>query len=120
MILGAAIIALGSVFGMDLTGVELAGATFTSITAYADSDIEFGFDADWGNESSWVPFTYDYVSSSGRQRTTLTQEFRLASTDAGRLGAADEIAALVTFICSDAAWYMTGETIHMNGGMYMA
>ena len=67
----------------------LAGATFTSITAYADSDIEFGFDADWGNEVSWAPYTYDYVSSSVRQRTTLTQEFRLASTEAGRLGTAD-------------------------------
>jgi len=37
----------------------------------------------------------------------------------GRLGAADEIAALVAFICSDAAAYITGETIHINGGMYM-
>jgi len=72
----------------------LAGATFTSITAYADSDIEFGFDADWGNEASWAPYTYDYVSSSERQRTTLTQEFRLASTDAGRLGPADWLLGL--------------------------
>lgn len=38
----------------------------------------------------------------------------------GRLGAADEIAALVCFICSDAAAYITGETVHINGGMYMA
>ena len=72
----------------------LAGATFTSITAYADSDIDFGFDADWGNAASWAPFTYDYVSSSERQRTTLTQEFRFASTDAGRLGAADWLLGL--------------------------
>ena len=38
----------------------------------------------------------------------------------GRLGAAEEIAALVGFICSDAAAYITGETVHINGGMYMA
>ena len=38
----------------------------------------------------------------------------------GRLGAADEIGALVAFICSDAAAYITGETVHINGGMYMA
>jgi 3-oxoacyl-[acyl-carrier protein] reductase len=38
----------------------------------------------------------------------------------GRLGAAEEIAALVSFICSDAAAYITGETVHINGGMYMA
>jgi len=77
-----------------IESTALAGATLTSITAYADSDIEFGFDADWGNEASWAPFTYDYISSSERQRTTLTQEFRLASTDAGRLGAADWLLGL--------------------------
>ncbi len=38
----------------------------------------------------------------------------------GRLGSAQEIAALVAFICSDAAAYITGETVHINGGMYMA
>jgi 3-oxoacyl-[acyl-carrier protein] reductase len=27
---------------------------------------------------------------------------------------------LVAFICSDAAAYITGETVHINGGMYMA
>jgi 3-oxoacyl-[acyl-carrier protein] reductase len=38
----------------------------------------------------------------------------------GRLGAPDEIAALVAFLCSDAAAYITGETVHINGGMHMA
>ena len=38
----------------------------------------------------------------------------------GRLGAADEIGALVAFICSDAAAYITCETVHINGGMYMS
>ena len=38
----------------------------------------------------------------------------------GRLGAPEEIAATVAFLCSDAAGYITGETIHINGGMYMA
>ena len=52
---------------------------FTSITSSADSDIDFGFDADWGNDDSWVPFTYDFVSISDRQRRTVSQEFRLGS-----------------------------------------
>lgn len=37
----------------------------------------------------------------------------------GRLGEAHEVAALVAFLVSDAAGYITGETIHVNGGMYM-
>jgi len=36
-----------------------------------------------------------------------------------RLGQADEIAATVAFLVSDGAAYITGETIHVNGGMYM-
>jgi len=63
----------------------LDSMTLTSITALADSDIDFSFDADWGNDDSWAPVTYDYVSLSDRTRQTLSQELRLASSDAGRI-----------------------------------
>ena len=39
---------------------------------------------------------------------------------ANRLGEPKEIAATVAFLCSDAAAYITGETIHVNGGMHMS
>jgi 3-oxoacyl-[acyl-carrier protein] reductase len=37
----------------------------------------------------------------------------------GRLGSPADIAATVLFLCSEPAGYITGETLHVNGGMYM-
>jgi 3-oxoacyl-[acyl-carrier protein] reductase len=44
----------------------------------------------------------------------------LQSIPMGRLGQAEDIAATAAFLASPAAAYITGETIHVNGGMYMA
>lgn len=51
--------------------------TLTSISSMATSNIDFNFDADWGNSDSWAPVTYDYISLSARERDTVSQEFRV-------------------------------------------
>jgi 3-oxoacyl-[acyl-carrier protein] reductase len=48
------------------------------------------------------------------QRAALTAQIPL-----GRLGNPEEVAAVVVFLASPAAAYITGETIHVNGGMFM-
>jgi 3-oxoacyl-[acyl-carrier protein] reductase len=38
----------------------------------------------------------------------------------GKMGVGNDIANGVIFLASDMSNYITGETIHINGGMYMA
>ena len=59
--------------------------------------------------------------------TDMTRDLPEANKDAllsqiplARLGMPSEIAAVVSFLVSDAAGYITGETIHVNGGMFMS
>jgi 3-oxoacyl-[acyl-carrier protein] reductase len=44
----------------------------------------------------------------------------LAHIPLGRLGAAEDIAQAVAFLASPEAGYISGTTLHVNGGMYMA
>lgn len=46
--------------------------------------------------------------------------YMLSQVPLGRLGSPEEIAAVVAFLTGDLAGYITGETLHVNGGMYMS
>ncbi|MGD2075316.1 MAG: 3-oxoacyl-ACP reductase FabG [Gammaproteobacteria bacterium] len=48
------------------------------------------------------------------------REALIKQIPAGRLGAPEDVAATVVFLASPQASYITGETLHVNGGMHMA
>jgi 3-oxoacyl-[acyl-carrier protein] reductase len=49
-----------------------------------------------------------------KQKSALTEQLPLA-----RLGTTEDIASAVAFLISDASSYVTGQTLHINGGMYL-
>ena len=55
-----------------------------------------------------------------RDLSEAQKEAMLGDIPLKRLGNPDDIAAAVSFLASKAADYITGQTIHVNGGMYMA
>jgi 3-oxoacyl-[acyl-carrier protein] reductase len=86
----------------------------------------FGFTKSLAQEVGSRGITVNAVAP-GFIDTDMTRELPDAQRDAllatiplGRLGKPEEIASVVTFLASDAAAYVTGETIHVNGGMYMS
>lgn len=61
-----------------------------------------------------------FIATDMTDALTNEQRDKMAATiPLARLGAPEDIANAVCFLASDAAGYITGETIHINGGMYM-
>ena len=54
-----------------------------------------------------------------RELDDKTRDAMLAQIPLQRLGQVDDIAASVAFLVSDSAAYITGETLSVNGGLYM-
>ena len=53
----------------------------------------------------------------------ISEQFRselMSRIPMNRLGTAEDVSDTVAFLSSDSSSYITGETIHVNGGMYMA
>ncbi|MGO9512195.1 MAG: TonB-dependent receptor [Steroidobacteraceae bacterium] len=62
------------------TYTGFAPVTLTTIVTYADSDITYSYDGDWGNPIYWAPYTYDYTEIQERHRSTRSFEIRLSDT----------------------------------------
>ena len=84
-----------------------------------------GFSKSLGREVASRGITVNVVSP-GFIETDMTRALNdeqragvLSQVPAQRLGDAKEIASAVAFLASEEAAYITGETLHVNGGMYM-
>ena len=49
----------------------------------------------------------------------VNENYLIKEIPLGRFGEPEEVANLVSFLCSEQASYITGQTIHINGGLYM-
>ena len=58
-----------------------------------------------------TPMTRDFLASRG--------DSTIAQTPLARFGKPSEVASVIAFLCSDAASFISGETIQVNGGLYM-
>ena len=54
-----------------------------------------------------------------KEITEGNEDFLSSQIPLGRLGSPNEIAEVVSFLASEQANYITGQTIHVNGGLYM-
>ena len=53
----------------------------------------------------------------------INEEFKntlISKIPSGKLGSGEDVSNCVAFLASDMSSYINGETIHVNGGMYMA
>ena len=98
------------------------GATIYSAAKAAVSTITKGMAKEFAGQGIRVnavsPGTVDnhfHEVFSSRQML----DSMVAMTPAGRLGTNEEVADTILFLCSDAARYIHGQTIEINGGMYM-
>ena len=108
----------------DFSGLLVVISAKSGLEANLEAGV-IGFSKSLAREVASRGITVNVVAP-GFIQTDMTNELTdeqkaatLANVPANRLGQPEEIAAAVAYLASDATGYVTGETLHVNGGMYM-
>jgi len=114
------------IFSASSSGISHSNSSSSAITNYAAAKAGIiGFSKSLAREVGSRGITVNTVAP-GFIDTDMTKALGDEQRDAlvkqvplSRLGSVDDIAQTVLFLASPAASYITGETIHVNGGMHM-
>jgi iron complex outermembrane receptor protein len=92
--------------------LPVGGNTLTAIASHAHSDLEYGYDYDWGSPAFWQPYFYQGADHWDRGRRTTSGELRLASPDASQAGLAWLFGAYVLRLGENSQFDSAGEYVH--------
>ncbi len=62
-----------------MTCACLGSTTLTAIGTYANTQVRYGYDGDWGNPLLWAPYIYNYTDLQTRTRSSRSLELRLGA-----------------------------------------
>ena len=101
---------------------ELAGLVRQLSVVFGKVTLSSGKEADYYVDLRRATLNHRAAPLIGRLTRELTAEQRAAlvgQIPLARLGSVEDVAAAVAFLASPSAAYITGATLHVNGGMYM-
>ena len=111
---GGAIVTLGGMVSLSGAAKRVHGSVAKHGLVGLTRGIAREFAGDGIRANCIAPGTMDTVRADGRMVRTADDTIPMK-----RKGAPDEIATTVRFLCSPAASYITGQTLHVNGGKMM-
>ena len=112
-------IALGTLFILSASGLIL----FPIIGNYLNlTQQQFGVWAGLAihDTASAIGAAIDFDKAFDMNIAEKVKMFLASKIPMGKLGSGEDVSNCVAFLSSDSASYVTGETLHVNGGMYMA